>query len=153
MQRKASRRPVRFRYYLWANEQAYRIPHQLHLKILDRETRLLRYAGTAQRIIEAAIVKSGPDRSPRVQLRFTTYVFDRDGCFDLGDQADALQGILGTKESGNVVDVQDVLAGRRWTAVHHWTAPKAAVEKVLSDILPNKTADQSKPFPILKVDG
>ena len=153
MQRKASRRPVTLQYYLWANEQAYRIPHRLHLKILDRKARLLRYAGTAQRIIEAAVVNRGPDRSPRVQLRFTTYVFDRNGCFDLGDQADALQGILGAKNRGNVVDVQDVLAGRRWTAVHQWTAPKAAVEMVLSDIEPNKTAKQSRPLPILKVDG
>jgi hypothetical protein len=152
MPRKANGRPIKLRYYLWADDQAYRIPHRLHLKILDGEVRLLRWAGTAQRAIEAAIISRGPRSSPRVELRFTTYVFDRNGCFDLGDQADAIQGILGTKESENVVDVQDVLAGRRWTAVHQWTAPKSAVEKVLSDILPNKTADQYKPLPILKVD-
>lgn len=151
--RKAKGRSVALRYYLWTADQAYRIPHRLHSKILDGEARLLRYAGTAQRIIEATIVTVGSGRPPRVKLRFTTYVFDKDGCFDLGDQANAIQSILGAKKSGNVVDVRDVLAGRRWAIAHQWTASPDAVEMVLADIGPRQTAVPPESLPILEVDS
>src|SRR5712671_108138 len=152
MSPRTSRRSFALRYYLWADDQAYRIPHRFHSKLLDGEVRLLRCAGTAQRIIEAAIVNRGAAHPPHIELRYTTYVFDKDGCLDLDDQANAFQGTLGSKVSGNVVDVQDVLAGRRWTTSHQWTAPQAAVEQVVMDILSEKGSENYKPLPILRVE-
>ena len=153
MSRKTSRHSFALRYYLWADDQAYRIPQRLHSKLLNGEVRLLQCAGTAQRIIEAAIVNRGAAQPPHIELRYTTYVFDKDGCFDFADQANAIQGTLGSRVSGNVVDVQDVLAGRRWTASHQWTAPQAAVEQVLTDILSEKRSQDYQPLPILKVES
>jgi hypothetical protein len=153
MSPKTSRRSFALRYYLWADDQAYRIPHRLHSKLLEGKVRLLRCAGTAQGIIEATIVNRGAAHPPQIELQYTTYVFDKDGWFDLGDQANAIQGTLGSKVSGNVVDVQNVLAGRRWTASHQWTAPQAAVEQVVRDILSEKRSKNYKPLPILRVES
>ena len=150
MSPRTSGRSFALRYYLWADDQAYRIPHKLHSMLIDGEVRLRRCAGTAQRIIEASIVNRGAGHPPHVELRCTTYMFDKDGCFDLGDQADAIQGTLGSKVSGNVVDVQNVLAGRRWDAAHQWIAPQSAVEQVFADILPEKRPADYKQLPILR---
>ena len=152
MSPKATPRSYALRYYLWADEQAYRIPHRLHSEMLDGKVRLLRFAGTAQRIIQAAIVQRGAGRPPRIELGCTTYLFDEDGFFDLGDQANALQGIAGMRQTGNILDIQDVLAVRRWASAHQWAAPQIAIEQVFADIRCDKNSETSKPLPVLRVD-
>jgi hypothetical protein len=152
MSSRTSRRSIALRYYLWADDQAYRIPNKLHSMLLDGEVRLLRYAETAQRIIEASINRR-VGKLPQVKLRYTTYVFDKDGFFDLVDQADAVQGTFGSKTSGNIVDVRDVLAGRRWNEAHHWNAPQSAVEQVIADIQPEKRMENYKPLPVLSFNA
>ncbi len=131
------------RYYLWNGEQAFRITHRLHSLLLDGEVGLPEFAGTAQRIIEAIVVRQ-LSRAPRAEIRGSTYVFDEEGKVDLSAQVNAVQGLFGPSVTGNSVDLRGVLAQRRWTGTHRWRPPPAALNQVLPDVLPRpkpKTAE------------
>src|SRR4051812_13531532 len=85
---------ISFRHYLWVEKQAWRITNVLLTKLTAEEVRLPQFAGTAQRTIEATIVRK-PGAEAQIRVRGSTLVFDQQGYLDLSDEVEAISGLLG----------------------------------------------------------
>src|SRR6185312_11638051 len=113
------------------------------------EIRFPMLANTHQRLMGVTASRLGHRRT--VEVRASTYSFDKDGRLDLLDQANAAQDIAGASHrQGNVVDARNLLAGRRWQSEHDWVPPQDAIRQVEADMLPEKRTSEFKPAPILR---
>jgi hypothetical protein len=148
---KTANRPIRVvrRHYLWLDGQVWRLTNNLHTGLVAGEIRFPNFANTRQRLL--AVTASGAMHRRRLDVQSSTYAFDKDGRFDVADQADAVQDITGVNRSqNNVMDVRRVLGARRWVREHHWELPLNAIRQVEADLWPEKRRADFKAAPILR---
>jgi hypothetical protein len=125
------------RYYVYVDEQLFRLRSVDHFALINGELKLQAYANSDMRIIEIVITKTHETLTR--SLRGLIHRFTSDGTLDVNYAADAISLTLRSNqmpESGpNVVSLVPELDRRAWDARHTWEVDRITVQKIDNDLL------------------
>jgi hypothetical protein len=135
--KRAARRRVSLRHYLWTNAGPFRLTSRLARELAHRQIAVPQFANSVQRMVEV-FVETEDSRIKNIDFRATHARFDKQGKADLHHAAEVmaiiLEGRAPKKFDEGVLDISSILRTRKRERETQWRIPQSLKRAIVGDI-------------------